>query len=78
MNEILLLYPILYYEDSGVEVYLDYGGARTNAVLAAVLNGNLNPDPSSFFPLHGFGDFADNVIVVSNKENTVGSEVDYV
>ena len=37
--------------ETGVIELYDIGGIRTNAALAAVLSGDLNPDPSSFYPL---------------------------
>ena len=77
---ILLLYPIAFYVDStsNKQHYIDNGGVKTDASLAAVLRGALNPDPSSFYPLPGKGTYVDNVIKVENKEDTSALEVEYV
>ena len=77
---ILLLYPFAFFVDSGNNVrhILDNGGVKTDADLAAVLRGAMNPDPSSFYPLPGAGTYVDNVIKVENKENTAALDVDYV
>ena len=80
MNDILMADCVVNYTDSetGVISTYDIGGIRTNAALAAVLAGDLNPDPSSFYPLPGKGVYIDNLIGVGNKEATPGSNVDYV
>jgi hypothetical protein len=64
--------------DSGLTQAYDIGGIRTNAALAAYLAGGLNPDPSAYYPIRGQGDYVDNIFGVENKEDTCGTDVDYV
>ena len=80
MTDILISDAVINYTDSETGVISKYGigGIRTSAALAAVLGGDLNPDPSSFYPLKGQGVYIDNLIGVENKEATLGSNVDYV
>lgn len=79
-TDIPLMYPIIKYteEETGLESILDDGAVKVEAALAAVLRGTLNPDPSSFYPLPGRGAFADSVLQVENKENTLAFDVDYI
>ena len=80
MTNILISDCVVNYTDNetGVISIYDIGGIRTNAALAAVLGGDLNPDPSSYYPLMGQGVYIDNLLGVENKEATAGSNVDYV
>ena len=79
-TDIPLMYPIIKFteEETGLETTLDDGAVKVEAALAAVLRGAINPDPSSFYPLPGRGAFADTVLKVENKENTLAFEVDYI
>ena len=38
----------------------------------------MNPDPSSFYPFLGNGDYIDNVLQVENKEQTDALNVEYI
>ena len=79
MTDILIVYPAMEYTDSdGNTHYYDIGGITTDASLAALLRAAMNPDPSSFYPLEGSGDYIDNVLQVENKEETDALNVEYV
>ena len=80
LTDIPILYPIIKYLDTQTQeqILLDDGATLVQASRAAVLRGTLNPDPSSFYPLPGRGAFADTVLNVENKENTIAYDVDFI
>ena len=80
LTDIPIMYPIIKYTDTSTQenVLLDDGATLVQASRAAVLRGTLNPDPSSFYPLPGKGAFADTVLNVENKENTIAYDVDFI
>ena len=78
---ILLALPAIEYVDNvtGQTIHnVDVGGVLTNAKAAAYLQGDLNPDPSSFYPILGRGQYVDNVLQLQNKEETEAIDVDYI
>ena len=79
-TDIPLMYPLIKFTEveTGLETSLDDGPAKVEAALAAVLRATLNPDPSAFYPIPGRGAFADTVLNVENKENTLAHDVDYI
>ena len=50
---------------------------KVNCEAAALLRVAINPDPSSFYPVKGEGQYVDNVVKVENKEQTDATEVEY-
>eukprot|EP01022_Parablepharisma_sp_SALTPOND_P019390 TRINITY_DN3300_c0_g1_i1.p1 TRINITY_DN3300_c0_g1~~TRINITY_DN3300_c0_g1_i1.p1 ORF type:complete len:2552 (-),score=197.78 TRINITY_DN3300_c0_g1_i1:2042-9544(-) len=78
--DVLMVAPFVGYTDdeTGLRSEYDIGGIRTDAALAAYLAGGAELDPSAFYPIHGRGDYVDHVFGVENKEDTVGTNVDYV
>ncbi len=80
MTDILIVTAGVEYTDteSSVTYQYDVGGIRTDAVLGALLRAALNPDPSSFYPIKGRGQYVDNVLQVENKEDTKALNVEYI
>jgi len=78
--DILMALPAVEYteSDSGITYQYEVEAIRTSAALAALLRGALNPDPSSFYPIKGRGQYVDNVLQVENKEDTKAIDVEYI
>ena len=76
--QVLILEPIAVFTDSkGNDLTLvDY--IRVNCEAAPLLRVSANPDPSSFYPVYGEGEYVDNVIKIENKEQSGAYEVEYV
>ena len=74
---VLILESILEYTDSkgAIKAMADY--VKVNCEAAALLRCAINPDPSSFYPVKGEGQYIDNVVKVENKEQTDANEVEY-
>ena len=53
-------------------------GCSWKAALAAVLRGTINKDPTSIYPLEGYGRYFDLVLNVENKEATEAKDVNYI
>ncbi|NTU98874.1 hypothetical protein HGA64_02620, partial [Candidatus Falkowbacteria bacterium] len=54
------------------------GGRYLTAYRGAEIRSEYNPDPSSFYPLKGEGNYIDNVLTAENKEDTNADEVEHV
>lgn len=80
MINILIVRVAVEYTDveTGRIYQYDVGAITTSASLAALLSCTLNPDPSSFYPILGSGDYVDNVLQVENKEDTDAIDVEYI
>jgi len=78
--DIIILKPFLNYteNETGLARFVDPGYVTTQSALAALLRGALNPDPSSFYPIKGRGQYVDNVLQVENKEDTEALECEYI
>ncbi len=78
--DIVIVEPVVNYTDSetGLNYIYDMGGLKTDAALAALLRASINPDPSSFYPIAGRGQYVDNVLEVENKEDTSALDVEYI
>ena len=78
--DIPIVFPAFEYIDieSSHTYRADLGCLKTDAAMAALLRGALNPDPSSFYPIKGRGQYVDNVLQVENKEDTEALDVDYI
>jgi len=74
---VLILEAILDYTDSKnmLKTMAEY--VKVNCEAAALLRVAINPDPSSFYPVKGEGQYVDNVVKVENKEQTEATEVEY-
>ena len=79
LNDIPLLYSNLTYKDSKGKILVNTPGVYyAQAEIAAVLRGTINKDPSSTYPIEGYGRYFDLVLNVENKENTVANNVSYI
>lgn len=74
---VLILEAILDYasKEGEIKTMADY--VKVNCEAAALLRVAINPDPSSFYPVKGEGQYVDNVVKVENKEQTDANEVEY-
>ena len=75
---VLILEPIAVFTDSQnkVNTLVDY--VKVNCEAASLLRVAINPDPSSFYPVKGEGQYVDNVVKIENKEQTGAFDVEYV
>ena len=64
--------------ESSITYQYDVGGVRADAAAGSLLRAALNPDPSSFYPIKGRGQYVDNVLQVENKEDTKALNVEYI
>ena len=80
LNDIPLMYSNIAYNDTGLqkEVITTPGIYYVQATTAAVLRGTINKDPTSIYPLEGYGRYFDLVLNVENKENTEAKDVNYI
>jgi len=62
MTDIVIAKPYVTFIENTIENVYDPGALTTNAALAGLLRGSINPEPSSFYPLSGKGAFVDNVL----------------
>jgi len=78
--DIIIMYPIIQFTEveTNRSFVFDQGGVKTQASLAAILRGGLNPDPCGFYPIKGKGNYVDNVIQVENKEDTAALNVEFI
>ena len=75
--QVQILEPIAVLTSQKKEITLvDY--VRVNCEAAPLLRVAANPDPSSFYPVFGEGEYVDNVIKIENKEESNAYEVEYV
>ena len=74
---VLILEAILSYTDSKKMLKTMAEYVKVNCEAAALLRVAINPDPSSFYPVKGEGQYVDNVVKVENKEQTEANEVEY-
>lgn len=76
-NQVQILEPIAVLTSNKKEITLvDY--VKVNCEAAPLLRVSANPDPSSFYPVYGTGEYVDNVIKIENKEESNAYEVEYV
>ena len=83
ITQILIDIPLMYsnieYKDNtGKKLYNTPGIYYAQTKIAAVLRGTLNKDPSSTYPIEGYGKYFDLVLNVENKENTEAFNVTYI
>ena len=75
---VLILNPILVFTDSNLMDNIFVDNVRVNAEAAPLLRVAINPDPSSFYPVKGEGQYVDNVVKIENKEQTGALDVESV
>ena len=75
---VLILNPVLTFYDSYENKNVFSEQVRVNCEAASLLRVAINPDPSSFYPVKGEGQYVDNVVKIENKEQTSAFEVEYV
>ena len=76
--EVLILDPILSFVDKYNTSNIFTDAVRVNCEAAPLLRVAINPDPSSFYPIKGEGQYVDNVVKIENKEQTGALDVEYV
>ena len=80
LYDIPLTYSIISYKDNEIQrqIINTPGIYYVQAQVAALLRGTINKDPTSIYPIEGFGRYFDLVLNVENKEATEAKEVNYV
>ena len=75
---VLILEPIFSFVDSKKLKHIYADSVKVNCEAAPLLRVAINPDPSSFYPVKGEGQYVDNVVKIENKEQTGATDVEYV
>ncbi|MBO5530612.1 MAG: hypothetical protein J5970_04365, partial [Bacilli bacterium] len=78
LMDIPLMYSYISYKDKGKEIINTPGIFFVQAAVAALLRGTINKDPTSTYPLEGYGRYFDLVLNVENKEATEAKDVSYI
>ena len=80
LYDIPLMYSNITYKDNEYlkETITTPGLYCVQGASAALLRGTINKDPTSIYPLEGFGRYFDLVLNVENKEATTAKEVNYI
>ena len=79
LNDIPLMYSTISYKDNDSQIIKIIPGLyNVQAALAALLRGTINKDPTSIYPLEGYGRYFDLVLNVENKESTEAKNVNYI
>ena len=80
LNDIPLMYSKIKYKDNEInkDIVNTPGIFYAQAAVAALLRGTINKDPTSYYPLDGFGRYFDLVLNVENKEATEARDVNYI
>ena len=76
--DVLILETVSVFTDSQKRENTMVNFAKKNCEAAALLRVAINPDPSSFYPVKGEGQYIDNVVKVENKERSTAYDVEYV
>ena len=76
--DVLILETVAVFTDSQKKENVMVNFAKKNCEAAALLRVAINPDPSSFYPVKGEGQYIDNVVKVENKEKSTAYDVEYV
>ena len=75
---VLILIPVVLYTDSEKNENIMTQYVRVNAEDAPVLRVTINPDPSSYYPIKGEGQYVDNSVKIENKESSNAIDVEYI
>ena len=80
MYDIPLIYSnITYYDNEFQKEEINSPGIYfVQAKLAALLRGTINKDPTSIYPIEGYGRYFDLVLDIENKEDSEAKEVNYI
>ena len=79
LYDIPLMYSnITYLDNYSQKEVITPGLYYVQASLAALLRGTINKDPTSIYPLEGYGRYFDLVLNVENKEATEAIDVNYI
>jgi hypothetical protein len=80
MYDIPLIYSNIAYTDNELqrEVISSPGIYFVQAQVAALLRGTINKDPTSIYPIEGYGRYFDLVLDIENKEITEAKEVNFI
>ena len=76
--DVLILETVAVFTDSQKKENAMVNFAKKTCEAAALLRVAINPDPSSFYPVKGEGQYIDNVVKVENKEKSTAYDVEYV
>ena len=76
--DIPLMYSKITYKQKSKECINTPGIFYVQAEAAALLRGTINKDPTSYWPMDGWGVYFDLVLAVENKENTIARDVNYI
>jgi hypothetical protein len=78
LYDIPLMYSKITYKENGKQQENCPGIFYAQAQAAALLRGTINKDPTSAYPMNGWGLYFDLVLAVENKENSVAKDVNYI
>ena len=80
MYDIPLIYSnITYYDNKFQKEEINSPGIYfVQTKLAALLRGTINKDPTSIYPIEGYGRYFDLVLDVENKEDSEAKKVNYI
>ena len=78
LYDIPLMYSKITYKENGKQQENIPGIFYTQAQAAALLRGTINKDPTSYYPMNGWGLYFDLVLAVENKENSIAKDVNYI
>ena len=80
LYDIPLMYSNISYKDNEFqkEVITTPGIYYVQAAVAGLLRATINKDPTSTYPLEGYGKYCDLVLSVENKEATEAKDVNYI
>ena len=76
--DIPLMYSKIKYKLNNKEYINTPGIFYVQAQAAALLRGTINKDPTSFWPMNGWGLYFDLVLAIENKENTIAKDVNFI
>ena len=78
LYDIPLMYSKITYKEDGKQQENCPGIFYAQAQAAALLRGTINKDPTSYYPMNGWGLYFDLVLAVENKENSIAKDVNYI
>ena len=72
------MYSKITYKENGTQKENCPGIFYSQVQAASLLRGTINKDPTSYYPMNGWGLFFDLVLAVENKENSIAKDVNYI
>ena len=76
--DIPIMYSKITYKENGKEYINTPGIFYAQAEAAALLRGTINKDPTSYWPMNGWGLYFDLVLAIENKENSIAKDVNFI